>query len=124
MAESKILVVDDDKVFLKLVENDLTKEGFAVITAQNGNDAIKLAKKESPALILLDISMPGISGGEVSSLLKEDPRTQDIPVIFLTALLSKEEEEKRKNRLSGHYFIAKPYNLKALLAEIRKFIPV
>jgi len=124
MAESKILVVDDDRVFLRLVENDLTREGFIVLTAQNGKDAIKLAKKESPNLILLDISMPGISGGEVSSILKEDPQTKDIPVIFLTALLSKEEEEKRKNRLSGHFFIAKPYDLKALLAEIRKYIPI
>jgi two-component system sensor histidine kinase/response regulator len=123
MAESKkILVVDDDKVFLKLAENDLTKEGFAVITAQNGKDAISKAKSEKPVLILLDISMPGISGGEVGNLLKDDPQTQDIPVIFLTALLTKADEEKRKNMLSGHYFIAKPYDLQALLAEIRKYI--
>jgi CheY-like chemotaxis protein len=123
MAESKkILVVDDDKVFIKLAENDLTEEGFAVITAQNGKEAISLAKTENPDLILLDINMPGISGGEVGNILNNDPQTRNIPIIFLTALLTKGEEEKRKNIIHGHYFMAKPYDLKALLKEIRKYI--
>ena len=123
MAESKkILVVDDDKVFIKLAENDLTKEGFAVITAQNGEDAISLAKTENPDLMLLDFNMPGIDGGEVGNILKNDHLTQNIPIIFLTALLTKEEEEKRKNMIHGHYFMAKPYDLKALLKEIHKYI--
>ncbi len=118
----KILVVDDDKVFLKLVENDLTKEGFVVITAQNGKEAITLAKKESPALLLLDINMPGISGGDVGNILGNDPQTSDIPIIFLTALLTKKEEETRNNMIGQHFFMAKPYDLKALLNEIHKFI--
>jgi len=123
MAESKkILVVDDDKVFIKLAENDLTEEGFAVITAQNGKEAISLAKTENPDLILLDINMPGISGGEVGNILNNDPQTRNIPIIFLTALLTKGEEEKRKNIIHGHYFMAKPYDLKALLKEIHKYI--
>jgi len=123
MAESKkILVVDDDKVFIKLAENDLTEEGFTVITAQNGKEAISLAKTENPDLILLDINMPGISGGEVGNILNNDPQTRNIPIIFLTALLTKGEEEKRKNIIHGHYFMAKPYDLKALLKEIRKYI--
>jgi two-component system sensor histidine kinase/response regulator len=118
----KILVVDDDKVFLKLVENDLTKEGFVVITAQNGKEAITLAQKESPALLLLDINMPGISGGDVGNILGSDPQTRDIPIIFLTALLTKKEEETRNNMIGQHFFMAKPYDLKALLNEIHKFI--
>ena len=73
----KILVVDDDKVFLKLVENDLTQEGYLVITAQNGKEAISLAKKEKPALLLLDINMPGISGGDVGNILGSDPLTRN-----------------------------------------------
>lgn len=123
MAESKkILVVDDDKVFIKLAENDLTKEGFTVITGQSGKQAISLARTQNPDLILLDINMPDISGGEVADALKEYPQTQNIPIIFLTALLTKGEEEKRKNMIHGHYFIAKPYDLKALLKEIHKYI--
>lgn len=118
----KILVVDDDRVFLKLVENDLTREGFVVMTAQNGKEAISLAEKEKPALLLLDINMPGISGGDVGNILGSDPQTRDIPIIFLTALLTKKEEETRKNMIGQHFFMAKPYDLKALLNEIYKFI--
>jgi len=118
----KILVVDDDKVFLKLVENDLTQEGYLVITAQNGKEAISLAKKEKPALLLLDINMPGISGGDVGNILGSDPLTRNIPIIFLTALLTKKEEETRQNMIGHHFFMAKPYDLKALLNEIRKYI--
>ncbi len=120
--KKKILVADDDEVFLRLVDNDLTREGYAVIKAQNGRNAISLAKLQKPDLILLDINMPDISGGEVGEVLKDDPRTRDIPLIFLTALLTKQEEEMRGHMVGGHYFIAKPYNLQSLLAEIQKHL--
>lgn len=123
MAESKkILVVDDDQVFVKLVENDLTKQGFTIVTANNGNRAITITKREKPDLILLDINMPDIDGGEVGNILASDPLTKNIPIIFLTSLLTKKEEERRKNIIRGHYFMAKPYNLETLLKEIYKFM--
>ncbi|MDD2702546.1 MAG: response regulator [Candidatus Omnitrophica bacterium] len=120
MAEQKkILVADDDEIFLKLVDNDMTGEGYVVITARNGREALSSAKSQKPDLILLDINMPDMNGGEVGEILKSDPRTKDIPVIFLTGLLTKQEEESRGNMIGGNYFVAKPYNLQALLEEIR-----
>ena len=117
--QKKILVADDDEVFLRLVDNDLTKKGYVIIKAQKGGDAISLARSQAPDLILLDINMPDMSGGAVGEILKGDPRTQDIPVIFLTGLLTKEEEVSRGHMIGGRYFLAKPYNLQALLEEIQ-----
>jgi twitching motility two-component system response regulator PilH len=117
--QKKILVADDDEIFLKLVDNDMTGEGYVVITARNGREALSFAKSQKPDLILLDINMPDMNGGEVGERLKGDPRTKDIPVIFLTELLTKQEEESRGHMIGGNYFVAKPYNLQALLEEIR-----
>jgi CheY-like chemotaxis protein len=123
VAESKrILVVDDDKIFLKLVEYDLTKNGFAVMTAQSGEEGVLLARTENPDLILLDIHMPNIEGGEVVTMLQDSLQTQDIPIIFVTALLSKDEELKRKNIIGGHYFLSKPYKIEELLEKIDKYL--
>jgi DNA-binding response OmpR family regulator len=118
----KILVVDDDKVFLRLVEYDLTKNGFNVITAPDGEMGILLAKTQIPDLILLDINMPDIEGGDVVTILEADPKTQDIPIIFVTALLTKQEEERRQNMMGRHSFFSKPYRLERLLEEIDKYI--
>lgn len=123
MVESKkILVVDDDKIFLKLVEYDLTKNGFDVVTAQDGETGVILAKTQRPDLILLDINMPGLEGGDVVAMLEANPLTSDIPIIFVTALLTKQEEEKRHNMMGKHSFFSKPYNLGRLLEEIDKLI--
>ena len=118
----KILVVDDDKVFLRLVEYDLSKNGFDVITAPDGEMGILLAKTQKPDLILLDINMPDIEGGDVVTILEANPQTQDIPIIFVTALLTKQEEIRRQNMMGKHSFFSKPYKLERLLEEIDKFI--
>lgn len=120
MGVRRILIADDDEVFLKLVDRDLSKEGYAVLLAKDGEEAITIAKSQTPDLILLDINMPEIGGGEVGDMLKNDPQTQGIPVIFLTGLLTKEEEERMGHTIGGNFFIAKPYNLKGLLQEINK----
>lgn len=123
MVESKkILVVDDDKVFLKLVEYDLTKNGFDVITAPDGEMGVLLAKTQNPDLILLDINMPDLEGGDVVAMLEANPETQNIPIIFVTALLTKQEEDRRNNMMGKHSFFSKPYNLQRLLEEIDKYI--
>lgn len=119
---NKILVVDDDKVFLRLVEYDLTKNGFDVITAPDGEMGVLLAKTQQPDLILLDINMPDIEGGDVVIMLENDPVTRDIPIIFVTALLTKQEEERRQNMMGKHSFFSKPYKLDRLLEEIDKYI--
>ena len=119
--DKKILIVDDEKDMLAVLEKALTAEGYSIITADNGKDAIILANSTHPDLIMLDIVMPGMDGAEVAARLKEDRETKDIPVIFLTCLLSKKEQrEKEGHVIKGHVFIAKPYSIEELSAQIER----
>ncbi|OGX18790.1 MAG: hypothetical protein A3K83_02510 [Omnitrophica WOR_2 bacterium RBG_13_44_8b] len=121
MEKKKILIVDDEEHILMLLENRLSKAGYAVVKANNGKDAIIMARTELPSLIIIDILMPGIDGPKAVSILEEDPKTKDIPVIFLTALVGKDEERERKV-VSGRYFIAKPFDPEQLLKEVAQHI--
>jgi CheY-like chemotaxis protein len=121
--DKKILIVDDEKDTLSVLEKALTTEGYSVITADNGKDAIMLAKSKHPELIMLDILMPGMDGAEVAARLKEHTETKNIPVIFLTCLLSKVEEKGRKDHtINGYVFVAKPYNVEGLLAQVERLM--
>jgi len=122
MKEKKILVVDDEKDILPVLKERLSQKSYSVITSDSGKGGVKLAKSELPDLILLDIIMPDMDGIEVATKLKEDPKTKDIPIIFLTCLYTKEDEKARGHFTAGHAFIAKPYDFEELLAQIRKFI--
>ncbi|MDD5681476.1 MAG: response regulator [Candidatus Omnitrophica bacterium] len=118
----KILIVDDELDTLEVLEKRLSHAGYSVIKADNGKDAVRMAKKEIPDLILLDIAMPDISGAEVSDQLSEDINTKNIPIIFLTCLFTKEDEALQGHEIYGKVFIAKPYNPEDLLKEIKKRI--
>jgi len=122
MDKKKILIVDDEKDTLFILERGLAARGYSVITADNGYDAIVLAKSKRPDLIILDIAMPDMDGGEVSGRLKEDPKTKDIPIMFLTALVSKAEEKKKDHLLAGNVLIAKPYGIEELLTQIEMLL--
>ncbi len=116
----KILVVDDEQDVLTILDKRLSWEGYAVIKADNGKDALRLARQEHPNLILLDILMPETSGAEVAEQLKSDSCTRDIPVMFLTCLVTKKDEIEKGHEIGGNFFIAKPYNPKELVVEIKK----
>jgi CheY-like chemotaxis protein len=121
MEKREILVVDDDKVTLRTLENILMRAGYVVIPLSLGREAVKIARERSPALIILDIMMPDMDGGDVASILKNDPKTKDIPIIFLSSLVTKREEQS--NSLSdGLFFIAKPFEREDLLEKINSFI--
>ena len=115
---AKILVVDDEPDVLVVLKTRLETEGFSVLEATTGRLALNLAKAEKPDLILLDVCLPDIGGGEVASGLQEDPVTANIPIIFLTALFSKEEEAKHGRLVGGNKTMAKPYEIQKLIAEI------
>ena len=121
MATKKILIVDDDEVFLKMLEKTLISSGYSVSQATNGKDAIDIAKRWEPHLIILDIMMPEMDGGEAAMALEKDPVTQNIPIIFMTSLLEKQDENKLTYSQMRSY-MAKPYNKDELLAEIAKKI--
>ena len=89
-----ILMVDDDAFMAGIYGTRLTNEGYAVISAYDGEQGVKVAKETLPDLILLDVLMPKLDGFEALKRLKEDPKTKDIPVIMLTSMGQKEDVER------------------------------
>ena len=122
MNKKKILIVDDEPDVLFILEKELAARGYSVLTANNGNNAITLARSKHPDLIILDVAMPDMDGGQVTEKLQEGLLTKDIPIIFLTALYPKRKEEEQCHVVAGHVFIAKPYDIEELLIQIEKLI--
>ena len=105
----KVLIVDDTPENIQILMDTL-KDSYAIVAATNGEKALRLAVKEpKPDIILLDVMMPGMDGYEVCQVLKKDPETKDIPVIFVTAL-SEAGDEARGLELGAVDFITKPFN--------------
>ena len=119
--KNKVLIVDDDEIFLRILDKRLSSEGYSIAKATSGKEALDIVKKRKPDLIILDIMMPEMDGIETAKALKYDLATNDIPIIFLTALLTKEEERKEKVFL-GQKCLAKPVNIEELLKETGKHL--
>lgn len=122
MDSKTILIVDDEKNLLAALESLLATEGYSVIAASRGRDAVVLAKSRLPDLVILDVMMPDMDGGRVAEALKELPETKDIPIMFLTALLSKKEQESKGGFVGESVCLAKPYEADDLLAEVEKIL--
>jgi len=116
--ERPILIVDDNPTNLKVLSKTLTSAGFEVAVANNGTTALKLATYDPPALILLDVMMPGIDGFKTCERLKEEEITRDIPVIFMTAL-SETASKVRGLSLGAVDYITKPFEEEEVLARVR-----
>ena len=89
---ASILVVDDDPEIVTMLSTRLTKRGYTVTTAADGNRAIEMAKREKPDVVLLDVMMPGKSGWEVAKALKHDPVTQHVKIVMVSAIGEKTNE--------------------------------
>lgn len=123
MVLPKILVVDDQLINIRLLERKLSRNNMEVLSATNGPEAIQSALDASPDVILLDIMMPGMSGIEVCRRLKEEKRTRDIPVIFVTAQTSKEGKIEGLDVGAADYLI-KPIDLDETVARVRTQIRI
>jgi len=117
MKKTKILVVDDEHLIRWSLEQNLKKQGYEVVTASNGEEALKLVQEEQPELILLDIQMPGINGLEVLEKVKESD--EDIVVIMVTAQGGLETAVNAM-RMGAYDYINKPFNLDELAIVVRK----
>lgn len=115
---NKILVVDDSSSNVLLLQSFLEDEGFEVIPTFDGQEAIDEAKKSSPALILLDVMMPKINGFKVLETLKEDDKTKDIPIIFISADKDVANIKKAKE-LGVHAYVTKPIDFQEILDEVK-----
>ena len=115
----KILIADDDPDILTLLASRLRSNNMSVVTAQDCNQAIKKAYSEQPDLILMDIRMPSIGGLSAFNSLKMYTRTENIPVIFITAYPGKEVQEKVME-MGATDFVAKPFQTEELLSKINR----
>ena len=117
-ASATILAVDDEVNARKLLTLLLEREGYRVITAAHGEEALILAKVERPQVILLDIMMPKMSGYDALKRLREDQDTKDIPVIMVTAK-GTEHDIAASFRLGAVFHLEKPYETKDLVQKIQ-----
>lgn len=118
MANQRILAVDDEEHILELIEYNLMKNGFGVITAPSGEDALKLLETEKVDLVLLDIMMDGIDGIEVLKRIRNQKELEDLPVILLTAK-GEEIDKVIGLELGADDYIAKPFGVHELPARIK-----
>ena len=115
---SRVLIVDDNPTNLKVLSQCIKKEGWIVLVSTDGESAIAQAEYAQPDLILLDVMMPGIDGFETCSRLKANPKLQEIPVIFMTALSDTVDKLKGLN-LGAVDYITKPFQTDEVLARMR-----
>ncbi len=118
MAKENILVVEDEADIQELVRYNLSKEGYRVTGMSTGEGALKAARSTLPALILLDLMLPGMDGLEVCKLLKSDSKTQHIPIIMLTAK-GEEADVVAGLELGADDYISKPFSPRVLMARIK-----
>jgi two-component system, chemotaxis family, chemotaxis protein CheY len=118
----QILVVDDDQLMHRLFQHHLEKAGYQMLSATNGREAIEIASRENPGLIVMDIMMPEVDGLAALRELKKADATKAIPVIVITANghhLARKESES----CGAALFLTKPFSPTQLLNEIRRLVP-
>jgi len=118
----KVLVVEDEDALSKVLKLRLEIEGFAVTTAADGAEALALVQKQRPDLVLCDLMMPVMDGKEFTKAMKADARLKAIPILILSAL-KREQEMEELRRLGADGFAAKPFDSKALTAQILELLP-
>ncbi|MFC1492950.1 response regulator transcription factor [candidate division KSB1 bacterium] len=118
---NKILVVEDEIQIRKVITMYLKKAGFSVIETDNGKEALSLARKEKPDLIILDIMLPGLSGYEVCKTLKTEKDTSSIIIIILSAK-GQESEKTEGYEVGADYYETKPFSPKQLVSRIKTFL--
>jgi CheY-like chemotaxis protein len=121
MSAPKILIVDDEPHMLRVTEFSLRRGGYQLIIGRNGREAIELADREQPALIVMDVLMPELDGLGALRLLKQSPKTANIPVIMLTArghVMTRQDAEDSGASL----FLTKPFSPNQLLTEAKRLI--
>jgi two-component system phosphate regulon response regulator PhoB len=120
-ATTTILVVDDEEEILELVEYHLGREGYRVITATNGETALRIARKDRPDLIVLDLMLPGLDGLQVCKILKNSPETKTTAVVMLTAK-GEEADIVVGLELGADDYITKPFSPRVLTARIKSVL--
>ena len=122
--KKRILIVDDEPSFTRLLMLNLHHTGrYAAKVVNDAARAVEAADQFAPDLILLDVMMPGLDGGEVASRLHARPKLKDIPILFLTAAVKKQELALTHGTVGGIPFLAKPVEFQEVIDQIEKNCP-
>jgi phosphate regulon transcriptional regulator PhoB len=117
----KILVVEDEPDISKLVSYNLAQERFKVLTAEDGEQALKVIQREKPNLVVLDLMLPGLSGMEVCKILRERPETAKLPILMLTAKAG-EADRIVGLEMGADDYLAKPFSPREMVARVRAIL--
>jgi two-component system cell cycle response regulator DivK len=118
----RVLIVEDNELNMKLFHDLLEAHGLTILMVRNGIDALSVAKKERPDLIVMDIQLPEMSGLEVTERIKSDPDLKPIPVIAVTAFAMKGDEERI--RAAGcEAYLSKPISIDRFISTVKSFLP-
>ncbi len=121
MAGKRILICDDDPVILRLLQVNLELEGYEVLQAHHGEEALEIAGAEHPDLVILDIMMPRLDGYQTCEKLKATPETKDIPVVFLSAKAQQSDIDRGKSFGVADY-LTKPFDPTDLLDVVERLV--
>lgn len=119
---AKVLIVDDDREMVELIQLFLANAGYQTLTAVSGEAALETAFRELPDLILLDIMMPKIDGWEVFRSIRNDPHTKNIPIAFITARTQNIDKMIGLSVMKAEGYITKPFGKKELLEEVERIL--
>ena len=122
MDQKRILIVDDEFDIVSVMERRLTVENYEVITARNGNDAITFARLYSPDLIIVDVGLADMHGGEVIGKIRENESLKDVPCIVISALYSKADQIEKKGLFGAEALFAKPYEIGQVLETVDRIL--
>ena len=121
--KKKILLVDDEVTFTKMTKLNLDRIGdYETHVVNDSRLAVATAKEIRPDIIFLDFMMPGLDGGDVATLLRDDPELSHIPVVFLTAIVSKEDTDSMGSQVGGNLFLAKPVKAQEMVDTIEQLL--
>ena len=121
-ARGRILIVDDDKHVLNVTGDFLAAHGYEVLRAASGREALRTLETETVDLILLDVMMPGMDGGDVAQAIRDNRRLQRLPVIYFTAAVDAREVERHGGVIGGEAYVSKLSDPSVLLAAVEKHI--
>ena len=121
MTQEKILIVEDEADIVDVLVYTFSREGFRVLSARDGRDALRIARQDAPRLVLLDLMLPGLGGLEVCRTLREDRVTRDIPIIMLTAK-GEESDVVLGLGIGADDYVTKPFSPKELVARAKAVI--
>ena len=116
-----VMIVEDNELNMKLFHDLLEAHGYNIVGTRNGIEALDLARKHRPDLVLMDIQLPEVSGLEVTKWLKDDPELKHIPVVAVTAFAMREDRE-RASRAGFDGYLSKPISVRSLPSQVHEYL--